>query len=242
MAMTWKTCLSQDGYVVIPAVFSADQVERILAALSSAFAEDADGSTLRSADGSIYGARNLLQLWPPVIDAWQRTPLPEVLAEVLGPAFGLVRVLYFDKPPEQSWALPWHKDVAIAVRNNRMPSEQFGKPTFKAGVPHVEAPEWLLESMLTLRLHLDDMTDENGPLKVLPGSHRTGVADKPPVTILGGRGDVLLMRPLLNHASNKSHAKTKQHRRILHFEFSGVEQLPDGFEWHDFIRCERTRP
>jgi hypothetical protein len=207
-----------------------------------AFAEDANGSTLRSADGSIYGARNLLQLWPPVIDAWQHAPLPEILAEVLGPAFGLVRVLYFDKPPEQSWALPWHKDMAIAVRNNRLPSDQFGKPTFKAGVPHVEAPEWLLENMMTLRLHLDDMTEENGPLKVLPGSHRSGTADQPPVTILGGRGDVLLMRPLLSHASNKSHPETKQHRRILHFEFSGIEALPDGYAWHDFIRSERTGP
>jgi hypothetical protein len=47
---------------------------------------------------------------------------------------------------------------------------------FKVGVPHVEAPEWLLEKMLTMRLHLDDMTEENGPLKVLPGSHHSGKA------------------------------------------------------------------
>jgi Phytanoyl-CoA dioxygenase (PhyH) len=163
-----------------------------------------------------------------------------LLADMLGPGFGLVRVLYFDKPPDQSWALPWHKDMTIAVKNNRLPSEHFAKPTFKAGVPHVEAPEWLLENMLTLRLHLDDVTESNGPLKVLPGSHRTGKSgasgDRAPITILGERGGILAMRPLLSHCSNKSQAETTQHRRILHYEFAGIGELPDGYAWHDFIR------
>ena len=234
MTQPWRTQLTDDGFVVIPAVFSADQADSIVRDLEQAFARDDDGSTLRAADGSIYGARNLLQLWPAVADVWKQAPLPEILKQTLGDGFGLVRVLYFDKPPEQSWALPWHKDAAIAVKNNRLPSEHFSKPTFKVGVPHVDAPDWLLENMLTLRLHLDDMTEENGPLKVLPGSHR-GDADRRPITILGQCGDVLLMRPLLSHASNKSHENTTQHRRILHFEFSGVAELPDGFAWHAFI-------
>src|SRR5262249_46939672 len=160
------------------------RVDAILDELMSAFAGDADGSTLRAADGSIYGARNLLRLWPAVVDAWKQAPLPTLLQDMLGPRFGLVRVLYFDKPPEQSWALPWQKDRTIAGGNNRLPSPQFSKPTMKVGVPHVEAPRWLLQQMLTLRLHLDDMTDENGPLRVVPGSHR-GDESRPPVTILG---------------------------------------------------------
>jgi hypothetical protein len=241
MTQAWKSRLADAGYVVLPRVFATGQVDAVTHELAFAFGNDANGSTLRSADGSIYGARNLLQLWPAVVNACRQAPLPEILTDVLGPEFGMVRVLYFDKPPDQSWALPWHKDLTIAVKNNRLPSEQFGKPTFKVGVPHVEAPEWLLENMLTLRLSLDDMTDENGPLKVLPGSHRSGSASCPPVTILGQRGDVLLMQPLLSHASNKSHPETKQHRRILHYEFASIEELPDGYAWHDFIRGERNR-
>jgi hypothetical protein len=237
--------LADDGYLLLPSVFTADQVDAIAADLASAFASDSGGSTLRAEDGSIYGARNLLQLWPAVADIWRQSMLHHLLADTLGPDFGLVRVLYFDKPPQQSWALPWHKDMTIAVRNNRLPSEHFAKPTVKVGVPHVEAPQWLLEMMLTLRLHLDDMTDANGPLKVLPGSHRSGKrppAPLPegegrmmPVTILGQRGDVLAMRPLLSHCSNKSQAEGT-HRRVLHYEFAGIEQLPDGYAWHDFVR------
>jgi hypothetical protein len=162
-----------------------------------------------------------------------------VLEDVLGAQAGLVRVLYFDKPPEQSWALPWHKDRAIAVHDNRLPSKHFSKATFKVGVPHVDAPDWLLESMLTLRLHLDDMTAENGPLQVLPGSHRRDAVTLPAETILGRRGDVLIMRPLLSHCSNGSLPETTRHRRILHYEFSGIEELPDGFAWHDLVRCKR---
>jgi ectoine hydroxylase-related dioxygenase (phytanoyl-CoA dioxygenase family) len=234
-----KTHLEQCGYAVLPAVFAAKQLDAILQDLSRAFAEDETASTLRAMDGSVYGARNLLQLWPPVIDTWKQSPLPELLAAVLGPQFGLVRVLYFDKPPEQSWALPWHRDETIAVKNNRLPSTHFGKPTKKIGVPHVQAPRWLLEKMLTLRLHLDDVTEANGPLKVVPGSHHN--SDAAPVTILRKRGDVLLMRPLLSHASNKSHPETNQHRRILHYEFAGVEELPDGYRWHDFVRARTTQ-
>src|SRR6185295_1284359 len=107
---------------------------------------------------------NLVQLWPGVAHAWMQPPLPTMLAETLGPEFGLVRVLYFDKPPEQTWALPWHKDLTIAVKDNRLPSALFSKPTRKAGVPHVVAPRSVLEAMLTARIHLDDVTEENGPL------------------------------------------------------------------------------
>src|SRR5262249_49918266 len=145
----WLRDLGEDGFCVLPSVYAPAQIDAIVGELESAFQSDANGSTLRGADGSIYGARNLLQLCPTIAALWAQPPLPRVLANVLGASFGLVRVLYFDKPPRQSWALPWHKDMTIAVRNNGLPSEQFARPTMKIGVPHVEAPRWLLEQMLT---------------------------------------------------------------------------------------------
>jgi hypothetical protein len=231
--------LDRDGYLILPSLFARDEVETFLGGLEGAFAQDRDGNAMRSGDGSVFGARNLLRLWPPVATIWRRRPLTDLLRCKLGGEYGLVRVLYFDKPPEQSWALPWHKDLVIAVQNNRLPSEVFAKPTSKAGVPHVEAPLELLERMLTVRLHLDEVTAENGPLLVLPGSHHSGKesarADRPAHTILARPGDVLVMRPLLSHCSNKSHPATRRHRRILHLEFAGVPHLADGYRWHDFI-------
>lgn len=232
--------VEEQGFAVLTGVLPPSRVDAIAAELTAALTVPAEGEgALRSQEGSLYAARNVLALWPAAASVWRVPPLPEILGDLLGPRFGLVRALFFDKPPQQTWALPWHKDLTIAVRDNRLPSARFSKPTRKAGVPHVEAPEEVLAAMLTLRLHLDDVTEENGPLKVIPGSHRTGkrllLGDVPPHTILVGRGGVLLMRPLLAHSSGRSHPETPRHRRILHLEFAAAATLPDGYAWHTFL-------
>jgi len=43
------------------------------------------------------------------------------------------------------------------------------------------------------------------------------------------------MRPLVAHCSGPSFPNTNRHRRILHLEFAGVRELPDGYAWHDFF-------
>ncbi len=240
MTSEWQDGISDFGFAIIPSVFSTAEVDELNSGLDRALhrAEEAEGP-IRDKAGTVYAGRNLLRLFEPAKTIWRRSPLLELLQDVLGPEFGLVRVLFFDKPPERTWALPWHKDLTIAVKPHPGECTVFSKPTLKAGVPHVEASREVLEAMLTLRIHLDDMTEENGPLLVVPGSHRLG---KIPVasyetarTILGSRGDVLAMRPMLAHRSISSREGTTLHRRILHLEFSGLPQLPDGFEWHDFI-------
>ena len=106
-------------------------------------------------------------------------------------------------------------------------------------MPHVIAPAEVLNQMLTIRLHLDDVTPENGPLRVIPGSHHSEEeidSGREPVTILARAGDALAMRPMLSHASGESAPETKLHRRILHLEFAAQEKLPDGYVWQRFVR------
>jgi ectoine hydroxylase-related dioxygenase (phytanoyl-CoA dioxygenase family) len=236
----WLGALERDGYTVLPNVFSNQQVAHMVRSLEDIFGGRSGAeASIRGDEGAIYAARNILTLWPEAADLWRVPLLTESLTTVLGPSFGLVRILFFDKPPRQTWALPWHKDLTIAVRDNQLPSREFTKPTRKTGVPHVEAPQAVLESMLTARIHLDEATMENGPLKVVPGTHRTGKALTldlaPPVCVLAKRGDVLLMRPLLAHCSGKSHPGTEHHRRVLHLEFAASPELPNGYAWHQFI-------
>lgn len=236
---SWLQEIERDGFAVVPAVYEGGGVDELTRELERALAAPCEATSVRSRAGNVYAARNVLQLWPRSADVWRRSPLPELLGDVLGPEFGLVRVLYFDKPPEQSWSLPWHKDMTIAVRDNRLPSAHFTKPTRKAGVPHVEAPLPLLEAMLTLRIHLDAVTTANGPMQVVPGSHTGGASMTLEVSrarsILVERGAVLLMRPLLAHSSLPAHPDSQAHRRILHLEFAGWRSLPDGYAWHDFV-------
>jgi hypothetical protein len=230
--------IAEDGFALLRDVFEPALLNGMVEHLEPLLAAAPDESALRGFEGGVYGARNILALWPDVVDCWRRPPLPEALAALLGSEYGLVRVLYFDKPPGQTWALPWHKDLTIAVRDNTLPSTHFTKPTRKAGVPHVEAPCEVLEAMLTARMHLDEASEENGALKVLPGSHRDGktlrLGEVAPETVLANRGDVLLMRPLLVHNSGRSHPDSTRHRRILHLEFAAEPRLPDGFAWHDY--------
>jgi ectoine hydroxylase-related dioxygenase (phytanoyl-CoA dioxygenase family) len=96
----------------------------------------------------------------------------------------------------------------------------------------------VLEEMLSLRLHLDPCGEGNGALRVIPGSHRCGriaeeqipsirEASSEHICVLGV-GDVLLMRPLLLHASSAS--RVPDHRRVVHLDFAAV-QLPPGMGW-----------
>jgi hypothetical protein len=188
---SWREPLDRDGFTILRRVYALDQVQWVLQELAGALEQTADAeSRISSDDGTVYAARNVLDLWPAATEVWRAAPLPGVLAGALGPHFGLVRGLFFDKPPARSWALPWHKDLTIAVKDNRVPSRHFAKPTMKAGVPHVEAPPAVLERMLTVRIHLDPMTAFNGPLKptrctARDNSHRRpGVPPKASITTL----------------------------------------------------------
>jgi ectoine hydroxylase-related dioxygenase (phytanoyl-CoA dioxygenase family) len=96
----------------------------------------------------------------------------------------------------------------------------------------------VLENMLSVRLHLDACGEENGALRVVPGSHQLGRIPEdeipsarhnlPERVCAVGVGGALLMRPLLLHASSPSRAP--EHRRVIHLDFAAV-QLPLGMNW-----------
>jgi Phytanoyl-CoA dioxygenase (PhyH) len=230
--------LASDGYAVVPGVYPVEECREIASQIVAALEACQDeAASLRRLNGAIYGARNLLDLFPPARELWRRPALIDLLTDILGPSFGLVRGLFFDKPPRGSWSLPWHRDLTIAVQEHLPASNRFRNPTTKAGVPHVEALDDVLLQMLTLRIHLDQVTAENGPLMVVPGSHhsRDTISCREPAIILADAGDVLAMRPLLEHASGESQPKSTLHRRVVHLEFAAGPTLPDGYRWRQFI-------
>ncbi len=234
--------LSQYGFAMLEGIFVADEMDTFASRLSAALQGWSDPSILRSR-GQTYGSRNLLEVFPEAAGLLDCPALGGFASAVLGENAAIVRALYFDKPPDRSWSLPWHKDRTIAVKRNNLPSRYFRKPTVKAGVPHVEAPASLLEQMLTLRVHLDPMNEENGPLCVIPGSHREDNGEQPrPVELHANTGDVLAMRPLLSHSSTMSRRETTAHRRVIHIELVGNVGLVDGYEWYSLVPVHSLVP
>jgi ectoine hydroxylase-related dioxygenase (phytanoyl-CoA dioxygenase family) len=224
----------QVGFALFPDVVSSDEVSRLIAAIKRAGSSSA---SLPRRGADTYAMRNLLEMVPEVQTLADSKSIRILVEAVLGPNAFVVRGLLFDKTPEANWKVAWHQDLSIAVKH-RVEVTGFGPWSIKAGVHHVQPPASVLEQMVTVRLHLDDCHEENGPLQVLPGSHihgKLGASEieawrnrVPATSCILGQGGTLLMRPLLLHAS--SAAQRPAHRRVIHLEFT-ASSLPKGLEW-----------
>ena len=176
---------------------------------------------------------------PSVLTLAQSKNLRSLVETVVGESARVVRGVYFDKQRDANWKVAWHQDLTIAVKE-RFDVEGFSGWSFKAGIQHVQPPASILEQMIAVRIHLDDADETNGCLRVIPGSHRLGrlTADqithlrtpKEIVSCVIRSGDVMLMRPLLLHAS--SLALQPAHRRVIHLEYCAAT-LPKGLKWYE---------
>ena len=188
------------------------------------------------ASRSRAGARHLMR-HPVVAALASDSRLVALAARTLGSSAQPFRATLFDKSPTSNWLVVWHQDTALPLRFRReIPG--WGPWSVKAGVLYAHAPATALEDIVALRVHLDDSLPDNGPLRVLPGTHVHGVLTDSAIHALASqvrahecisrRGGVIAMRPLLVHASSKSAARAP--RRVLHIEYAITSQLECGLE------------
>ncbi len=192
-----------------------------------------------SLDDTQYGQRNLLRE-PVVQELAQSREVRALVASVLGPNCFAVKGILFNKTQKSNWKVPWHQDLTITVQG-RDEVEGFGPWTIKSGVVNVQPPDDVLRGILAIRIHLDANDHQNGPLRVIPGSHKHGRltgeqivnwAKSEAVACLVPKGGALLMRPLILHAS--SACQLPKSRRVIHLEYSSMELL-SGLRWHTKI-------
>jgi ectoine hydroxylase-related dioxygenase (phytanoyl-CoA dioxygenase family) len=225
--------LEGDGYALADLVLADHQCAHIAASLPALV-----GATRG-------GVRDLIG-HPTVVALLSHERLGKLLWSAIGRNLVAVKATLFDKTAESNWRAQWHQDRTIAVKE-RLHVAGFGPWSSKSGSLHVEAPEEVLAQMLAIRIHLDACGEDNGPLRVIPGSHRLGkvpearlaelVAQSPVVDLHVPQGGLLLMRPLLVHSS--SVARAPEHRRVLHIEFAPVEAI-SPLKWQDTIGLYRA--
>jgi hypothetical protein len=231
--------ITKDGFAIMPPILSNSTVNDIINALDKVRL----GGGARKRQGSVYAIRDLLNEVPTLVTLTQQASLRALIEPILGKAAQVVRAIFFDKTNEANWKVTWHQDLTIAVQKRR-DVEGFGPWSEKAGIVHVQPPTAILENMLTLRIHLDDCFASNGAVSVIPGAHHHGRMSRaqiqalrqvtPAVLCPVSKGGVMVMRPLLLHASSAS--LKPSHRRILHFEYA-ASPLPGGLEWHGACPC-----
>lgn len=161
----------------------------------------------------------------------------QLAAELLGSHAKLVRVIYFDKTSDKNWLVTWHQDKTISL-NKKMELPGWEPWSIKDSVRHVQPPVDILNKMITFRLHLDDSGKYNGCLKVIPKSHKLGKSTQQEVLEVVASnqayycevvsGDLVIMRPHILHASDKS--SSSEHRRVVHIEYSNYS-LPEQLKW-----------
>lgn len=215
--------LERDGFTIVPNVLAVSDRQRLIDALKA-----------------VTGAGRRGLLGKPVIAQLARSlPILDLVRPHLPIEPHPVRAIYFNKSPDANWLVPWHQDLTIAVCS-RADVPGFGPWSVKDGIPHVQPPVEMLKRMLTVRLHLDDCDATNGALRVLRGSHHSGLLSAERIQELRAKqseivcrlsaGDALLMRPLLLHASGR--LQSNRQRRVLHIEYAGFS-LPERLEWHE---------
>jgi len=220
--MSARDLLESNGFVVLPGVLPEARCQAVEGHLADLGSESA-------------GTRNLLDAtWCGSMVAALRDS--ELLGSLLAGSVA-VQCTYFDKSPSVNWLVPIHQDLSIPVRERVVHPELKGWSE-KEGTLFVQPPPGVLDELVAVRLHIDDSGTDNGPLRVIPGSHRSGrLSSAEHVALRDGgnevacttpRGGVVAMKPLLLHASSKS--TSSRPRRVLHYLF-GPAVLPFGLEW-----------
>ncbi|MEM9279891.1 MAG: phytanoyl-CoA dioxygenase family protein [Pseudomonadota bacterium] len=234
---TLKKEYDEQGYLVVKNLFPDEMVEELRNATSRYVDSVADGvlaGELLDIFENEDGTPQLRRIISPEAfskvyhRAMRHEPLVDLVEKLLG---GTVR---FDhgklnfKPPSGGAAVEWHQDWAFYPQTN--------------------------DDMLAIGIMLEDCTMENGPLMVVPGSHKGEVYDHHQNgTFVGGINASLLDGILDNavpltapagsisiHHVRTLHGSTTNHsdknRPLLLFSYVAVDAFPvfHTFEWEEF--------
>jgi ectoine hydroxylase-related dioxygenase (phytanoyl-CoA dioxygenase family) len=230
-----KSELLENGFTIIENIYAENEINTILQTINRT---DSLKPTFRKTN-DLFAIRQFLKEVPEVTSSIFTKKLNEIIRTFFGGAYFVVKSIYFDKPEDSNWFVSYHQDLTISV-NQKVNIDGFGPWTVKQDQYAVQPPLKVLQDNFTVRIHLDDTNENNGALRVIQGSHLKGVyrpetidwSKEKEIVCPVSKGGIMIMRPLLLHASSRTSNSKK--RRVIHIEFSNQE-LPRPLQWSEFI-------
>jgi len=235
-----KNQLNTDGFAIANGIYSNEEISEIINMIDS---KQMSGPTIMK-NNNLFAIRQFIPTIPEVLPLILNQKLIEIIDQITESEFFISKSIYFDKPSESNWFVAFHQDLSISVEN-KIESNDYSNWTFKHGVYGVQPPIKTLNDTITLRIHLDDTTSENGALKIIPKSHQHGIIRTDskkwettnPYTCEVKSGGVMLMKPLTLHASNRT--TNNKRRRVIHIELN-KHDLSNSINWKERIHFKKS--
>jgi ectoine hydroxylase-related dioxygenase (phytanoyl-CoA dioxygenase family) len=226
-----KIDLIENGFTTVDNIYSDKEIEQILSTIDQA---DTTKETFRKST-DLFAIRQFLKEIPETTNLIFNDNLKNLVRQLFGDNYFVVKSIYFDKPENSNWYVSYHQDLTISV-DKKVELENFGPWTTKQNQFAVQPPIDILENIYAIRIHLDDTDENNGALRVIPKSHSKKVYRPETIdwtietetTCNVGKGGIMIMKPLILHSSNRTTNNRK--RRVIHIEFSNQE-LPNELKW-----------
>ena len=152
------TSYERDGYLFLPELFSPQEVEVMNRQLPELFADRSERRVVEKGSGavrSVYGSHSTNEVFRRLA---HHPRLVEPALQILRNPVYIYQFKINAKVAFLGDVWEWHQDYIFWQRED--------------GVP---APE-----LVTLSVFLDEVTEFNGPLLLVPGSHQAGVIEPPP--------------------------------------------------------------
>jgi ectoine hydroxylase-related dioxygenase (phytanoyl-CoA dioxygenase family) len=234
--MNYSKEINSEGFAIIEAIYSDSEVEKIISEIEKVTQATTDNATFRKSD-DLFAIRQFHKEIPETLPYVFNQNLLEFIKTNFGQNYFITKTIYFDKPEKSNWFVSYHQDLTISV-NKKIEVDHFENWTIKQNQFAVQPPKEILENNFTVRIHLDRTTKDNGALKVLNASHKKGISRVENINLNEEieticeveKGGIMIMKPLLFHASNKT--TNNKRRRVIHIEFSN-QILPNELEWSE---------
>ena len=226
--------IDTEGFTIINTVYTENEIEKLISLIENNTQNKEESATFRKSQ-DLFAIRQFHKEIPETLPHIFNQNLKDVIEATFGEGYFITKSIYFDKPEKSNWFVAYHQDLTISV-DKKVEIENFENWTIKQNQFAVQPPKEILENNFTIRIHLDNTTKDNGALKVINDSHSKGIVRVENLQTENEticeveKGGIMIMKPLLFHASNKT--TNNQRRRVIHIEFSNQE-LPNELEWSE---------